>query len=179
MTRSVKFTVDDLDNFPDDGKRREVIEGELYVSPSPTRHHQRILRRLVVAVGNYLEQNSVGEVFFAPFDVRFSLSDGVQPDLLYISNERAQIIGEKYVDGAPDWVVEILSPNNRSYDLQTKRRLYQKYGVKVYWVVDPLEQKVFVWEEGEEEATIFSSSEKVAVSILPGLSFSVAKLVAP
>ncbi|HEU4743516.1 MAG TPA: Uma2 family endonuclease [Meiothermus sp.] len=96
MIRPVKFTVDDLDNSPDDGKRREVIEGELYVSPSPTRHHQRILRRLTIAAGNYLEQNPVGEVFFAPFDVRFSLSDGVQPELLYISNEREQIIGEKY-----------------------------------------------------------------------------------
>jgi len=178
MLHSVRFSVDDLDNFPDDGKRREIIEGELYVSPSPSRHHQRILRRLTLAVGNHLEANPIGEVFFAPFDVRFSLNDGVQPDLIYISNERSEFLTERGVYGSPDWVVEILSPSNREYDLQTKKRLYQKYGVRLYWVIDPVEQSVYVWDGGNEEPTKYAGEDRVEAALLAGLSFAVAELTA-
>ena len=178
MIHPVKFTVDDLDNFPHDGKRREIIEGELYVSPSPSRHHQRILRRLSVATDIYLQKNPVGEVFFAPFDVRFSLNDGVQPDLIYISDERSEFLTERGVYGSPDWVVEILSPSNREYDLQTKKRLYQRYGVQLYWVIDPIEQSVYVWDATSEAPTRYGDEDRLGVALLPGLSFVVAELTA-
>jgi Uma2 family endonuclease len=178
MIHPVKFTVDDLDNFPQDGKRREIIAGELYVSPSPSRHHQRILRRLALAVGNYLARNPIGEVFFAPFEVRFSLHDGVQPDLIYIASERSELVRESGVYGSPDWVVEILSPNSRDYDLQTKRRLYQRYGVRLYWVIEPAELCVYSWDAGGEEAKQYQAEVTIGVVLLPGLSFMVAELTA-
>jgi Uma2 family endonuclease len=178
MIHPVKFTVDDLDNFPDDGKRREIVEGELYVSPSPSRHHQRILRRLTFGVESYLQRNPVGEVFFAPFDVRFSLNDGVQPDQIYVANEHADLVTDRGVYGSPDWVVEILSPSNRDYDLQTKRRMYQKYGVRLYWVIDPAERCIYAWDDKKEEPVKYSDDDTAEVPLLPGLCFVVPELTA-
>jgi len=178
MIHPVKFTVDDLDNFPEDGKRREIVEGELYVSLSPSRHHQRILRRLTFGVESYLQQNPIGEIFFAPFDVRFSLNDGVQPDLIYVANERAERVTDRGVYGSPDWVVEILSPSNRDYDLQTKRRMYQKYAVQLYWVIDPADQCVYAWNLSGEEPAKHAQDETVEVLLLPGLRFVVSELTA-
>ena len=85
----VKLTYDDFVHFPDDGKRHELIDGEHYVTPSPNRRHQRISRHLTLLIGRRLEQHPGGEVFYAPFDVVFSNVDVVEPDLLYLSNERA------------------------------------------------------------------------------------------
>ena len=136
-TPSVKFTYEDLLNFQDDGKRHEIIDGEHFVTPSPNTKHQRIVGRLNLALGNYLEHHPIGEVFVAPFDVVFSDLDVVEPDLLYISRERAQVLTDQHVRGAPDLVVEILSPGTRKTDEVTKRKLYDRSGVQEYWVVDP------------------------------------------
>src|SRR5438132_8145516 len=134
---SVKFTYDDVLCFPNDGKRHEIIDGEHYVTPSPNTKHQRTSRKLTVSLGNYLEQHPVGEMFAAPFDVVFSDLDVVEPDLIYISRERAGILTEQHVRGAPDLVVEILSPGTRKADETIKRKLYERFGVAEYWVVDP------------------------------------------
>ena len=134
---SVKYTYEDFLAFPDDGKRHEIIDGEHYVTPSPNTKHQRVSLTLAVAISSYLRQHPIGELFTAPFDVVFSDLDVVEPDLLYISRERAGILTPQHVRGVPDLVVEILSPGTRKTDETIKRKLYERSGVQEYWVVDP------------------------------------------
>jgi Uma2 family endonuclease len=134
----VKLTYDDFLHFPDDGKRHELIDGEHYVTPSPNTKHQAVLGNLHFIIRSWLENHPIGRVFFAPFDVVFTQFDVVEPDLLYMSSERAaEILTAKHVTGAPEIVVEIGSPGTRKRDETIKRRLYERSGVSEYWVVDP------------------------------------------
>jgi len=134
----VKLTYDDFLLFPDDGKRHELIDGEHYVTPSPNIRHQMILGNLHFLIRAWLEQHPVGRVFMAPLDVVFTQFDVVEPDLLFVSRQRAaDILTAKHVTGAPDIVVEIGSPSTRKRDETIKRRLYERSGVAEYWVVDP------------------------------------------
>jgi Uma2 family endonuclease len=135
----LKLTDDDFLLFPDDGKRHELIDGEHYVTPSPDLRHQRISGRLYLLIGIWLEAHPIGELFYAPLDIVFSRFDVVEPDLLYMSNERAaQITSNKqHVTGAPELVIEIGSKSTRKRDQTIKRRLYERWGVSEYWVVDP------------------------------------------
>ena len=134
-TPTVKFTYDDYCNAPED-KRYELLDGDLVVTPAPGTAHQRVLRRLTILLGLSVERTGVGEVFVAPFDVVLSDTDVVQPDLLFISNERAHIVTDENAQGAPDLVVEVLSPSTAERDLTFKRSLYAKHGVQEYWLMD-------------------------------------------
>ena len=136
-TPRVKLTYDDFVRFPDDGMRHELIDGEHYVTPSPNTKHQAIAFNLANAFGGYLRAHPIGAAFIAPFDVVFSDLDVVEPDLLYISRDRAEILTKQHVRGAPDLAVEILSPGTRKTDEVIKRKLYDRFGVREYWVVDP------------------------------------------
>ena len=143
---TVKLTYDDFLLFPDDGKRHELIDGEHYVTPSPNLQHQRILGRLYFAITNYLHGKPVGEVFFAPLDVVISRHDVVEPDLLYVSRERAaQVLVPEHVRGVPDLVVEVASTSTRKRDETIKRSLYERAAVSEYWVVDPKIEVVRVY----------------------------------
>jgi Uma2 family endonuclease len=134
----VKLTYDDFLLFPDDGKRHELIDGEHYVTPSPNIRHQTILGNLYFLIRTWLEQHPVGRAFMAPLDVVFTQFDVVEPDLLFVSTNRAaDILTAEHVTGAPDIVVEIGSPSTRKRDETIKRRLYERSGVSEYWVVDP------------------------------------------
>jgi len=134
----VKLTHDDFVLFPDDGKRHELIDGEHYVTPSPNTKHQTVSSNLHLLIASWLEANPVGRVFYAPYDVVFSQFDIVEPDLLYLSNERAaEVITPQNVRGTPEIVVEIASAGTRHRDETVKRRLYERSGVSEYWVVDP------------------------------------------
>ena len=136
-TSSVKFTYEDFLNFPDDGKRHEIIDGEHYVTPSPNTKHQAVSLNLAVLIATYLRQHPIGRVFTAPYDVVFSDLDIVEPDLLYISRERLDVLTDKHVRGSPNLVIEILSPGTRRTDEVTKRKLYERFAVSEYWIVDP------------------------------------------
>ena len=115
--RNVKLTYDDFLLFPDDGQRHELIAGEHYVTPSPNIRRRRIFKRLLVLIGIWLQEHPLGEVFGAPLDVRFSMFDVVEPNLLYVSNDRAaELLAGQHVMGAPDLVVEIGSPSTRQRD---------------------------------------------------------------
>src|SRR5215471_1519320 len=104
----VKLTYEDFLLFPDDGKRHELIDGEHYVTPSPNLRHQKILGRLHLTIGSWLQVHQIGEMFLSPLDVVFSDFDVVEPDLLYVSKERgADVLTPKHVRGAPNLVVEI------------------------------------------------------------------------
>ncbi len=134
-TPTFKFTYDDYRNTPDD-KRYELLDGDLVVVPAPREVHQRVSLRLSLLLGQLVMRTGIGHVYAAPFDVVLSDTDVVQPDLLFVSNERSHVITDENIQGAPDLVIEILSPSSANRDQTFKRSLYAKHGVKEYWLVD-------------------------------------------
>ena len=126
-----------LDEFPDDGMRYEIVDGELYVSAAPSKRHQRLLRRLLRLIDDHVSPGGPGEVFLGPVDVWLSDVDRVQPDLVYLSAARLSLYGERILEGAPDLLVEVASPSTRVADLVAKRDRFQHNGVREYWLADP------------------------------------------
>ena len=167
------FTYHDLDNFPDDGKRREIIGGDLYVSAAPNTRHQRLIVELVFLIRGFLQGNPVGTVFAAPTQVVFDEMESVEPDIFVVLNGGRAEITERRVLGAPAWVVEVLSPSNRDYDLETKRKLYARYGV-VYWVVDPEAENLLAWDA--EGARTYQKGDEAEVSVLPEFRLAITSL---
>lgn len=153
QAHKVKFTYEDYLLFPDDGKRHEIIDGDHYVTPSPSTKHQRILGNLHLAFGTFLKQRKIGEVFVAPYDVVLSDLDVVEPDLLFVSSDRSSIITEKNIQGAPDLVVEILSEGTRKTDEVIKRKLYERNSIPEYWIVDPALEIVKVYRMSDQGYT--------------------------
>jgi len=177
----VKLTYDDFVHFPDDGKRHELIDGEHYVTPSPNTRHQRIVRDLVILIGTHLKHQPAGEIFAAPFDVVFSDFDVVEPDLLFVSSERARVLTEKNVQGAPDLVVEVGSPATRRRDEKTKLQLYERFGVQEYWVVDPDLDAVKVYRlvEGRYQRVAelaLADHDVLSTPLIPGLELRLADI---
>ena len=147
----MKLTYDDFVLFPDDGKRHELIDGEHYVTAAPNTKHQQVTIELVFLIRSWLEDHSVGRLFTAPYDVVLSRFDVVEPDLIYLSNERAAaIMTTLHLRGAPELVVEIGSPSTRQRDETIKRRLYERMGVSEYWFVDPELDVVRVYRRAGE-----------------------------
>lgn len=131
------LTYEDLEGFPEDGKRREVVGGKLYVSPAPLKKHQRLSKRLVVVFHEQVERPGRAEVFHAPVDVRLPNGDQVQPDLIVLLLDHLDRYKRNTVIGPPDIVVEIFSPSSFSYDKTEKAALYAALGVPAYWQADP------------------------------------------
>lgn len=129
------YTYADLEAFPEDNTIREIIDGELYVTPSPVTRHQDVSGNLHVILRNYAKRSGA-KVYYSPLDVFFSDTNVVEPDLLLIRADHLDRIGVKRMEGAPDLVVEISSPSTRRRDQILKRRLYERYGVAEYWFVD-------------------------------------------
>lgn len=142
---TLNLTYEDYLLFPEDRNRHELIEGEHYMSPAPKTRHQAIVGNLLNLLKNYLKQTKIGKVFDAPTDVILSEINVVQPDLLYISSARVSIITEKNIQGAPDLVIEILSDGTRKTDEITKRKLYERFGVLEYWIIDPVLETVRIY----------------------------------
>ena len=141
----------DIQQLPDDGKRREAIDGELYVTPSPSYRHQKISQRLEQALLRILQEPGLGSVVDAPIGVEFpATEEGVQPDIVFISNARRGIICREGIRGAPDLVIEILSPTTAHRDRGIKLQLYHRQGVAQYWIVDPDAGCVEVWSFDHE-----------------------------
>lgn len=131
-----KLTWNDLQEFPEDGKRYEIIEGELFVAASPSKRHQRLLKRAFRVFVRAIEDTGWGEVFFSPVDVKFTEDDVVEPDLIAIRRERMHIYTENPVVEAPDIVLEVISPSSRNHDQVRKATLYAAHGVPEYWIAD-------------------------------------------
>ena len=178
----LKLTYDDFLLFPDDGKRHELIDGEHYVTPSPNVRHQEILGRLHLLIGTWLQGHRVGKIFVAPLDVLFSRFDVVEPDLLYVSNERAaEVLSVQHLTGAPDLVIEIASPGTRNRDETIKRRLYERSSVTEYWVVDPDIDVIRIYRRSGErfERPVELSREAddvLTTALLPGLEMPLARV---
>ena len=138
----------DAQRMPDDGNRYEAIGGILHVSAAPKWRHQVVSKRLLRRLSELLEDPGHGEVAATP-GVEFpATGEGVQPDILFVSNERRHIVEEAGLVGAPDLVVEVLSPSTAERDRGVKRRLYERQGVREYWIVDPSENQVDVYRFG-------------------------------
>ena len=156
-----KLTYDDYCLIPDDGKRHEIIDGGHYVSPAPGFKHQQVLANLHLILGSFVRSAGIGKILFAPFDVVLSEHNVLQPDILFVATDRVEIITQKNIQGAPDLVIEVLSEGYRRHDEITKRNLYERFGVKEYWIVDAeLETvKIYRLEDGVYGAPVLRSRE--------------------
>jgi Uma2 family endonuclease len=179
---AVKLTYDDFVHFPDDGMRHELIDGEHYVTPSPNMKHQQLLGTLHGLIWSYLQTRPIGRIFFAPFDVVFSMFDVVEPDLLYLSNERAaKVLTADNVKGTPELVVEIASKSTRKRDETIKRRLYERAGVSEYWIVDPVSDAIRVYRRENDRFGLplelsREAGDVLTTPLLPGLDLPLARI---
>lgn len=170
-------TLDDFRKLPE-GVRAELIEGELFMSPSPRERHQRAVLNLGMRLQAFANARSLGRVYVAPFDVHLPTGDVVEPDLLFVSSERLGIISD-WVRGAPDLAIEVLSPENPERDRIVKRALYARAGVREYWIVDPQERSV---ESFALDGTAFTAvgffreGERVMSPLLAGLDLPIAEI---
>ena len=178
-----RFTYDDFVLFPDDGKRHEIIDGEHHVTPSPNLRHQVLVGRLVFEIELYLRANpGTGHVFLSPLDVVLSHWDVVEPDLLFVAGDQAAIMTEKNIQGPPALVVEVLSKSTRKRDAQIKRRLFERTGVREYWLVDPELDTVQVFRpspEGKLARIVELTAEDgdvLTTPLLPGCQINLREL---
>ena len=179
--RSSHLTYEDYLLFPDDGKRHEVIDGDHYVTPAPKTKHQKVSFNLTVAMGSFVKQQGLGLVLAAPSDVILSDENVVQPDLLFVSTARASIVTEDNIRGAPDLVVEIISETTRKKDEVTKRKLYERFGVQEYWVVDPELETVKIFrraQQGYSRAVELSkeANDILTTKLLAGLNLALTEI---
>ncbi len=168
----VKFTYEDYRTAPPD-KRYELLDGDLLMVPAPNLRHQRVQMALSTQLNVFIEERGLGKLFSAPCDVVLSDTDVVQPDLLFVSREREHLLsGGENVQGAPDLVIEILSPATADRDRGRKRDLYGGHGVTEYWLVDPIAETVSVHRQraGTLTAThTFGREQTLRSPLLAGL----------
>ncbi len=178
MATKLKLTYQDYVLLPDDGKRYEILDGDLYVTPSPTARHQIVSANLFFALSGHVRAEGLGRILAAPLDVVFADDTIVQPDLLFISNERLPILRD-WVHGAPDLLIEILSPGTRDRDRTLKRRLYARHGVRELWLVDPEARQVEVYSldpAAETPPRVFAEQDVLNSDVLPTLRLGLASL---
>ena len=177
-----KFTYEDYRTAPPD-KRYELLDGDLLVNPAPNLKHQDIESRLGSRLARFIEARGLGKFYFAPCDVVLSDTDVVQPDLLFVSLARAHLlIGGDNVRGAPDLVVEILSPGTADRDRGYKRALYAKHGVKEYWLVDPAAETVSLLLPRDGDLVVsytFGRNETLRSPLLAGLEIDLDDIFSP
>jgi Uma2 family endonuclease len=169
------LTVAEYRNLPETGPRYQLIEGDLYMAPAPNRFHQDISRNLQAVLTNYLSAHPIGVLYDAPFDVYLTEIDVFQPDLLIVLNENRGILTDAGAEGAPDFVVEILSPKTRQLDLVNKKRVYARMGVKELWIIDPDQKEMTVYrfdQDPTEPVAKFSDQGDVSSPLLPGLAIA-------
>lgn len=178
------LTYADFVRFPDDGLRHEIIGGAHYVTPAPATGHQRLVMRLAAAFYNYFAVHNVGEVLAAPFDTLLSEHDIVEPDVLVVLDDQSQILTEKHAVGAPAIVIEVLSPGTRRRDEGMKLRLYERTGVREYWLVDSAGELVKVYRRGAgpsfEPVRLFTADGDAPITspLLPGFTLALSALFA-
>lgn len=178
LPREHRYTSEDYWNLPE-GRRAELIDGQLYDMAPPSRMHQKISGGLYRTISNFiLERNGTCEVYAAPFAVNLDAEDKdwVEPDISVICDQSK--LDDRGCNGAPDLVVEIVSPSSRRMDYSTKNVLYSEAGVREYWIVDPAKERTTVYRYEEDAApTIFPFADDVPVGIFPELAINVADLL--
>ncbi len=181
-TKPQEFTYQDYFNLPNDGNRYEVINGELIMVAAPNTFHQKISWNLILAIGSFLKKKKIGQAFGAPTNVLLDEKNVVQPDILFILNEHSEIVKEKYVEGTPELMIEILSEGSAYRDLVDKKELYAKFGVKEYWIVDPMKQRVEILENKNGEFELIqqiTKTGKVKSKVLKGFEVELTEIFNP
>ncbi len=176
-----EWTYDDVMRLPEDGWRYEVIRGELFMTPPPSERHQFFSMRLATRFDNFVTKHKLGRVYAAPIGVVIGdEATPVQPDIVFVSQERiAQVVVEEGLRGAPDLIVEILSPSNWLTDRRDKFQLYQRVGVREYWIVDPktIRVQVYVLRDGQfVEIGDWGAGEIAHSEILAGFEIAMNEL---
>jgi len=174
-----KLTLDDYNRSPDDGLRHEILDGVEFVSPSPRIRHQDIAGELYYQLRSFLAQSPVGKVYIAPTDVILSHFDVVVPDFVFVTAERTTLINEKNIAGAPDLIIEILSPSSRRVDEEIKRQRYAHFGVREYWIVDPKAEHLRCYRRGSGGVAApeqLSGEAVLETPLLPGFRLALATL---
>ena len=173
-------TYEDYCNLPDD-ERYEVIDGELIMVAAPRRVHQASSRNISTPLDIYVKSNRLGEMYYAPTDVILSDINVVQPDILFVSRERSHILADEGIRGAPDLIIEILSPSTAQLDKVRKRELYARFGVVEYWQVDADDLSVIVLTlAGDDYETegVFGLGDTVVSPLLAGFTLEVDEIFA-
>lgn len=166
-----RWTYSEFARLPSEGStRHEVIDGEVVVTPGPSTRHQRVVGRLFSGLFVFVEANDLGEVFPSPYDVLFAEGDYLEPDIVFVSANRSHLVSDRGVEGPPDLVVEVVSPATSARDRGIKLERYRLYGVAQYWVVDPDERTVEVWdlEGGASEAVVLGAADTLRWTPIPG-----------
>jgi len=151
-----RWTYQDYLKLPDE-ERYEIINGELFMVLAPNLFHQDISRNLEYLMWNYVREKNLGVVYYAPVDIVLSKENVFQPDIVFVSRDNFGILKEKAIFGVPDLVVEIISPSSIYNDMNVKREIYEKFGVKGYWIVDPTNKaiQIFTLEGGKFKLHFF------------------------
>lgn len=147
-----RWTYDEFVRLPDDGNRYEVIGGELFVTPSPTRLHQRVVTNIGFELEGFARAHDLGEVYIGPYDVLFGEGDYVAPDVIFVRRDRTHILRKRGAEGPPDLVVEVLSEKTSARDRKLKRERYAHFGVAEYWIVDPINRRVEIHRTTDDKA---------------------------
>lgn len=179
ITRAKKLTYDDYCRIPPDGLRHEIIEGEEFVTPAPNLRHQDVLLKLARLLAEHVDKHGLGRVLIAPVDVVLSQDTVVQPDLVFVSKAKASILTEDNIQGAPDLLIEVLSPSTESIDRGKKLARYEEAGVSEYWIVNPAAGMVEVHEFGSPRRTrVLQEGQVLQSAILPGLALKLSDVFA-
>lgn len=168
----VRFKASDIWDAPEDGKIYEVIDGELHVTPAPDWGHQVFVTNLAAVLATFVKRHRLGHVVVAPTGVVLGEETGVEPDVIFISSARSDIISRRGVEGAPDLVVEVLSPSTAARDRGIKMRAYAAAGVPHYWMANPVTRSVEVHrlgEHGYELVAVFSTGDILRSDLFAGL----------
>jgi Uma2 family endonuclease len=176
---ATQITYDEYCLIWDSEKQYELLNGRLHMVPAPRPYHQRILRKIGFILQKFVNENDLGEVFFAPTDVVLSPTEVVQPDIFLIAKDHMDIITEENISGSPDLIIEILSQLGRDRDRIIKRKMYAQHGVKEYWIVDPDEKTVellVLGDEGYRAKGIYSQQESLESDLLPGLTIDLKEI---
>lgn len=179
MRISTKFTYEDLQHFPPDRNRYEIVDGELFVTPAPIPLHQRIVGNLHAELRQHVRKHRLGEVFVVPLDVVFKQETVLEPDILFVSRRHLEIVGDKYLSGPPDLVVEVLSESSRRMDREIKPKQYALYGVPEFWRIDPEGKTVEIFrleEDAYELVERVGFGDELTSPLFPGLSLPVSSL---
>lgn len=172
------YTSEDYWNLPN-GERAELIDGKFYNMAPPNRIHQKLVQQLSLTIGNYITSHGGDcEVYPAPFAVNLDSDDKdwVEPDISVICDKNK--LADRGCNGAPDFIIEIVSPSSRKMDYSIKNALYSESGVREYWIVDPDKERTTVYYYEEDAApTIYTFEQKITVAIYGNLDITVSELL--
>ena len=169
MSARVILTYDDYAALPDDGRRYELCEGQLVMTPSPRTRHQVVIGNLHVLMRGHVLGRGLGEVFLSPIDVILSRITVLQPDLVYVESDRLAVVTERAIEGAPTLVVEVLSPSTDARDRGVKQALYARYGVPYSWVVSSETRTIRALRLGAGSYEVVGALDETGPTALPPL----------